>query len=329
MIHHEVFHKFKCWDGNYDPGYTVNFLGVFTNKDHICSVRPECPSPRRDAFRDLKKEFIRTEYPPFCESYFEWISVLESVVQAKNKFTMIELGAGFGPHLVNAAAAIRSYHGWHFPYTLIGVEGEPTCFKWMQEHFTDNGIDPARHQLIEAVVTDKDGEVWFEVGFPRGYGSFIISPVRYLSDPARQLYRSARRAYKRIRGEECVAADYWTGKKGLGIYTKRTKAVSLNSLLKYLDVVDLIHLDIKGAEFNVLRSAREQLDAKVKRVHVGTHDAKTEKRLRLLFRDLRWKCLCDYPGRGERLTDYGKIQFADGVQTWINPKLLILNRENI
>ena len=39
-------------------------------------------------------------YPDFCEEYFEWIDVLESVLAADQQFVMIELGAGYGRWLV-------------------------------------------------------------------------------------------------------------------------------------------------------------------------------------------------------------------------------------
>lgn len=293
------------------------------------TITNDCSS-EQNASQELKEQFISTEYPSFDEGYFEWINLLESVTKAKNKYTIIELGAGYGPHLVNAACAIRLYHGNGFAYKLIGVEAEPTCFKWMQQHLRDNAIDPNQHQLIEAAIIDKEGEVRFQVGFPRGFGGFIVSPARYISDPARWFYRRVRwfyrgvgRVYNKIIGQKTKAADSWRVEKEIEkMRPQKVKTVSLNMLLQGLDMVDLIHLDIHGAEFVVLKSAREQMDNKVKRVHIGTHNSKVEKRLRRLFHHLGWECLYDYPGGGRRPTPYGIIEFADGVQTWVNPKLL-------
>ena len=47
----------------------------------------------------------RSAYPSFNEEYFEWVDVLEAVVARAGMFTMLELGAGWGRWLANAAAA--------------------------------------------------------------------------------------------------------------------------------------------------------------------------------------------------------------------------------
>ncbi len=85
--------------------------------------------------------------------------------------------------------------------------------------------------------------------------------------------------------------------------------------------MDLIDLDLQGAEAAVLTKAADLLDAKVKRLHIGTHSASIEKALRKLFSTHGWDNLNDYPGMCTNDTLYGKIQFEDGVQTWINPRL--------
>ncbi len=64
---------------------------------------------------------------------------------------MVDLGAGFGRWLVKGATAVRQCHG-DLPIRLIGVEAEPTHFEWLKQHFNDNGLDPAQHELIEAAV---------------------------------------------------------------------------------------------------------------------------------------------------------------------------------
>lgn len=69
-------------------------------------------------------------YPPFDEEYFEWIDLLEAVAAAKDRFTMLELGAGFGRWTARAAAAAKQRD---LSYSLIAVEAEPTHFDWMRE----------------------------------------------------------------------------------------------------------------------------------------------------------------------------------------------------
>jgi FkbM family methyltransferase len=46
------------------------------------------------------------------------------------------------------------------------------------------------------------------------------------------------------------------------------RAISLKTILDGVDSVDLIDMDIQGAEFKVLHAAEKELD-KVKRIHIG------------------------------------------------------------
>jgi len=324
--HHPIMKNFKPWEGNCPKDFFVNFLGVFTREEYY--------GIRKDLELDISKEytgnppdqtseenFISTQYPEFNHGYIEYVSLLESVLKAKDKFMMIELGAGIGQQVIQASAAIRAYHGPDFPYKCIAVEGEPTAYMWMQNHFKDNNVDPAQHELINAVVSDQDGSVLFEVGFPGGFGSFVVSPFRFITNPFRSLSRFIKRIFKKLKGQKLVKTDYWTGSKGLGIYTKKCKSVSLNFLLRDLKSVDFLHIDVFEQELKILKPAIEQLTNKVKKIHIETHTAKAEDELRKLFNSRGWKCVNDLPMGGVRKTEYGSFDFPDGVQTWINSSL--------
>ena len=97
--------------------------------------------------------------------------------------------------------------------------------------------------------------------------------------------------------------------------------MSLSTLLAPLDYVDLVDADVQGAEADVFEAAIEQLAAKVRRVHVGTHGRDNERRLRELFAAHGWECRFDYPGDSRCETEWGTVEFEDGVQSWINPAL--------
>jgi hypothetical protein len=74
------------------------------------------------------------------EEIFEWIALAESVRAAREKFTMVELGAGYGRWLVAGAMLARRLRPG-LPVKLIGVEAEQVHFAWMRRHFIDNGLD--------------------------------------------------------------------------------------------------------------------------------------------------------------------------------------------
>jgi FkbM family methyltransferase len=282
--HDPLFRQYACWSGDVPAGFAVNFFGVKTRQDYTTAVT------RDPSSRSSRPSYVTTTYPDFGEEYFEWIDILESVANADKQFVMIELGAGYGRWLVNAATALRKTRRL-VPY-LIGVEAEPSHFEMMKQHFRDNDLDPDRHLLMRAAVAPHDGTVRFFVGHSREwYGQRIVPNLN-----------------ARVEGYPTLSVE-------------TVRAVSLNTLLRQLEQVDLIDLDVQGDEYGVLSTAVDELDAKVKRVHIGTHGRMIEKGLRGLFRPLGWRALNDYPTKEECVTPYGKIRFQDGVQSWVNERL--------
>lgn len=271
--HHDVFSRFSRWSGKVPEGSIVNFLGVVTRARFwppYVAVADGYPKDR----------YVKTEFPPFDEEYFEWIDLLEAVVTAESHFTMLELGAGWGRWIANAAAALKHIGG--VPHTLIAVEAEPSHFDSMTEHLANNGVDPATVRLIRAAVAPADGKVGFQVG-----------------------------------DTQWGKPSDWYGQSigGSGV----VEAISLTTLLRPLKTVDLIDLDVQGAELDVLEAAPDALDEKVKKVHVGTHSPRNEEGLRSLFGRLGWVCARSFPSSATVGTEWGMISFQDGVQTWLNP----------
>ena len=248
-----------------------------------------------EPYAEIAKQYpadrdVRTDYPAFGDEYIEWIDLLEAIVAAKDHFTMIEIGAGWARWVANAGAALR--HTGGIPYTCIAVEAEPTHFRWMAQHLADNSMDPANFRLIEAAVAATDGKIGFHVGETQWGG-----PSNYYAHS--------------IGGSHLV------------------DAVSLRTLLQPLPVVDLIDLDIQGAELEVLAAGADQLDEKVKRVHIGTHGQRIEEGLHSLFSRLGWTSVHNFPGNSTADTLWGKAYFLDGVQTWVNPTFVNPNGNDL
>jgi FkbM family methyltransferase len=142
---------------------------------------------------------------------------------------------------------------------LIGIEAEPTHFEWMKRHFEDNGLDPKLHTLIKAAVAKRDGAAWFTAGTP---GEWYGQRIALHSDIARRILRRSRQILPRTRP---VPEAKSAGPPPYRL--DRVETISLNTLLRPLDRVDLVDIDVQGAELDVLKAAAEQLNRKVMSPH--------------------------------------------------------------
>jgi FkbM family methyltransferase len=300
--HHKVFSRFKPCPGPFSTEQLYDrFLGTMTRHEFYAGMAWA---------RLVRKQPDVPAYPPFDEEYFEWIDVLESVVAARKSYTMIELGAGTGRWAVRAASALRQ-HNPKLPFRLIAVEAEPVHFEWMRLHFADNGIDPDRHSLIYGALSETPGEVSFYVSNETGnieangwYGQRLTKD--YEVD---------------VLVEEAPYAKHQIRRHASGAKSITVPAITLASILDGLSEIDLIDSDIQGMELPVICSSIHELDAKVKRLHIGTHGAKIEAELRQLLTSHGWRCLADYAAKSLEQTPWGPIQFQDGAQSWVNPRL--------
>jgi FkbM family methyltransferase len=307
MQRHEVFSRFRQFSGEVPSGFHLDFLGTQVSHEFVAGLDGTGPCP---AARTVQNH----AYPPFDEEYFEWVDLLESVVAAKGSYTMIELGAGFGRWAVRAAFAARQFNP-KLRCHVIAVEAEPTVYSWMKKHFRHNGLKPRWHTLIHAAVTTEPGEVEFCIGGPRG-GPFDRPPNAWYG----QFLAKGNKAF----GESRADGRYCGFKVLLhtsGWRSIRIPGVTLQAILKKLDRVDLIDLDVEGQELASLTSVADELDAKVKRLHIGTHGQEIEAGLRQLLSAHGWQCHADYSLFSTSETPWGPVHFENGVQTWVNPKV--------
>lgn len=283
--HHPLFSRFESWTGVVPAGTQSNWLGVLTDVGYADWAPQPGGVPVSPPLPDLGND-----------EYAEWIDILDAAAHAGERFTMVELGAGWGRWLANAAFAYRQLCPG-CDLCLIGVEAEPTHFRWMREHLERNRIEDTALHLFEAAVAGAPGRVVFQVGDAVAeYGQAIVGRVSW------------RTRLQRRRG------------------TRVVRSITLAQALEPAanGIVDIVDLDVQGAEADVLEAAVDDLE-RVRCVHVGTHSPEQEQRLRVLFRGLRWRCRTDYPSRTRiPLTWWGArdVAFEDGVQTWLNPALV-------
>ncbi|MES2497202.1 MAG: FkbM family methyltransferase [Pseudomonadota bacterium] len=221
----------------------------------------------------------------------EWVGTLRSVLEARGKFTAMELGAGWGPWLIASQNAART-RGID-KIDLTGVEGATEHHGFMVDNFRNNGVPPEAHSLHHAVVGAEDGIA----AFPKLH----IAEDDY---GANAVFADGERDAAAMRGD-----------------LEEIRCISLNTLLAGKDRVDLIHIDIQGHEETVLRAGIDALNAKVRRLVIGTHSRAIEGHLFDLLHDNGWVCESEVPCVLRATMDGRRVLFVDGEQVWRNDRL--------
>jgi FkbM family methyltransferase len=286
-----AFRPFAPFSGWVPAGYWVNWIGVLTRAE----VWPFSPEVMAVYGRGRHED---CQYPFHDEHVLDWVPLLEGVLASGPLFRMVALGAGWGRWLTAAAFAARqtgrSVH-------LTGVEAEPNHFAWMREHMRDTAIPADAVRLIHAAASGSRAPCWFPVASPGWYGQSIVSDVNLTQC-----------------GEEVRSAA--------GERLHRVEAVTVEDVVPDGTVVDYLHMDIQGTEYEFLASDPQRLDRSVRMVNIGTHSELIERRLRTLFASLGWQKRYDVSlnTRAQLIVDgqpHGVIPFGDGVQVWTNPRL--------
>jgi len=298
----EAFRAFPFVRGSIDADVIRTRVGSVQRRSFDAGIAEDQHVHDRFLFDFYCAETILTDNT----GVFEWLDICETVLAAKNNYTFVELGAGYARWSVIAyfmATRFRSLRT-----KLICVEPEPTHYRWAVQNFLDNGIPVRDHVLLEGAVSRKDGYVLFHVGDPAAwYGQSVIQELQpSLRERLARLEALGPRKEPEVkdgeRGRRCV------------------KAYSLASVLEPVDCADLVHMDLQGSEYEALAGGVSVINEKVKRLHIGTHSPRIEARFQTLLGENGWTCLRNYP-QGRRETEFGQMDFEDGIQTWVNPRL--------
>jgi FkbM family methyltransferase len=222
------------------------------------------------------------------------MDIIESILTFDKTYQFVEVGAGYGRW---ASRAFRLASLFCIPQEKISictVEADPLHSQWLLEHMVLNKIPLENIHHFECAVSNFVGKSDF----------FIMRPnMKEHASEARNWYGQA------LKNSE------WENASSIEVTVSK-----LSNILHSLpyETIDLINFDIQGEEPKVLSEIESEL-YRIKRIHIGTNSQDDEKFIRKFFKKIRWKKIRDYEGRGSRRTYIGKINFVDGVQTYINP----------
>lgn len=318
--HHPIFDRFERTAHETGAEFTKNFVGALTRNEFEAEFPATTPGSSVSTTvsgRALALDRDPTLPALLAEDYFEWIDLLEAIDEAGDRFVMVELGAGYGRWLANAAAAIRRHRVRPGRCVhLIGVEPSPVRYEWMVQNFRDNAISPVDARPIWGAVSSGGGLGFFPVHHAnwRGHQGHTYG-ARFLKlDPAKFERFDLGPEMARDAKVECFVSDEAPGELFI-----KVPAISLPQLIADHESVDLVDMDVQGAELDVVRGGLDDLNRKVKRVHIATHGKDIEQEIRAIFHTQGWRQVWDLPHDAMYRTEHGDMFFCDGIQGWKNP----------
>jgi FkbM family methyltransferase len=259
-------------------GFVTNFLGV--------KIRPEfLPAILADRAGAVEARPVPANWHA---DIAEWASCLRSVDLSGDKFTMLELGCGWGCWMTNLGVAAKAAGK---KITLYGVEADQHHLQFAQSALADNGILAEEFVLAKGIAGKSNSVALFptiESGINWG-GTAVFNPDR------KQL-------------KNAVASGKYV----------RMPVVDIEALIKEEVKLDFMHVDIQGVELELLTELFDMLCKKVRYVFIGTHSKQIEAGLFNLFLGTGgWELEMERPAIFELVS--GKpVVTCDGVQAWRN-----------
>lgn len=260
------------------PSHVTNFLGV--------KIRP-------DFFPNILHARVGTVEPPPIPANWhadiaEWASCLRAVDLAKDRFTMLELGCGWGCWMNNLGIAAKSAGK---KINLYGVEADQEHLQYAKLALSDNGISQEEYVLSRGIAGKQGGIALF----PRIH-SGVDWGGEAVFNPDKEQLKKARES---------------------GAYIQ-IPIIDIKKLLENESKLDLLQVDIQGAELDVLTELFDVLCQKVRYIVIGTHSKQIEAGLFELFLPSNlWKLEMERPAFFN-LVDGIPVISVDGVQSYRN-----------
>ncbi len=225
----------------------------------------------------------------------EWAAALRTVALAQahgqTVYRIVELGCGWGCWLTNMGVAARARG---LAVDLIGIEGDRYHLQSARDVLQLNGFAPDQFALHHGVAGPKSGKAIFPVHAVEG-ANWGAEPVFY---PPEQTLRAAEKD-PRVQVLDCFPLDQ----------------------LSQGQPIDLLHIDIQGAEYDYVHGNAQAMARHVRRVLIGTHSRILEGQLCAHFLSLGWQMEMERPVIAPLV--HGKPETRiDGVQMWANPGLI-------
>ena len=222
----------------------------------------------------------------------EWAAAFRAVELSGSRFSMIELGCGWGCWMINTGCAARRMGK---ESRLTGIEGDQEHIAMAKSALAANGFNPEQYRVVHGIAASESGFALFPVADD--------ASVQWGSEP--------------IIG---ASAEFMSRAVASGKFIQ-LPLVGLRDAAGGVERVDLLHIDIQGGEYAFLNSSISSLNEIVAYVLVGTHSRQIEGRIFDLMLSNGWRLEIERPALCQ-LNEHGPHVTVDGVQAWRNMRLL-------
>ena len=220
----------------------------------------------------------------------EWGACLRAVELARDTFTVVELGCGWGCWMNNTGVAARRLG---LQVHMIGVEGDDGHIAFAHETFADNGFTPDQITLERGIAATAAGVALF----PRN-----ASGENWGAEPVFGATEAQQQAAAKAQSHDLL------------------RMVPLSELIGARERIDLLHIDIQGGEGDLIDGSLAVMNEKVGYLMVGTHSRQLEGRIFDTMLAQGWVLEIERAAI-LRPQDLVPVVVVDGVQGWRNPRL--------
>ena len=292
--------KFATFTATTDVEYYTDGFGVKTCYECVPFVKRETLDTGR----------LKFPVPDdgFHAEAIEYVALTDALNRSLggDSFCAVEIGAGWAPW-ITAAGVIARRRGIK-KISLVGVEASSRRFALMCRHLETNGLRPpgatgedAQHEnvfsrLFSGAVWTHDGVIWF--------------PESDVADM----------------GAAATTSNDATDYRGAKSDHKSTPCRKLETLLQDLGTVDFMHIDIQGAELELLQDQIGWVTSNVRTMMIATHSRPIEGKLMELLFDHGWQLHREKPCRVDwhKNCSLAGRTIVDGSQYWLNRKFIDL-----
>jgi FkbM family methyltransferase len=276
----DMLHRHSTVPASLQSDHYIDGFGVKTLFDCVPFASPDALN------------LARLQHPipddGFHAEGIEYMALLDAIERfaTDGSFVAVEAGAGWGPWLAMAGVVCRSRGVASIG--LIGLEASPERFALMRRHLDFNQLDQQHGvavNLFEGAVWSHDGVIHFPESAVEDMGAAAST--------------------------DSADTDY----RGQAVATREVPCTRLPTLVGEGQKVDFLHIDVQGAEGEVINSHLDWLNQNTRSMMIATHSRPLEGELMVLLNDNGWLTA------GRVIPDWSGATTVDGSQYWINDKL--------